>query len=106
MLIRTRDELVPVMRTCPLQAAAATDPSKLVVTLWDTPITSALRDAFAAGPATVERFVAGAHAMYCRMPDGISVSVPYENAARTIGDRTTARNWSAMPQLKHLESIT
>jgi len=38
-------------------------------------------------------------ALYYRMSDGISARVPYEKAARTLGDPITARDWSAMQKL-------
>jgi len=106
VLVRTRDELATVLRACPLPTEAVTDPAKLLVTLWDDHTTLAMRDVFAQAPVSVERFVVGEHAIYCCMPDGISASVPYEKAARTLGDHITARNWSTMQKLLvRLESM-
>lgn len=99
VLVRTREELADVLRDCPLQTEATRDPAKLVVTLWDATITPAMRDAFAQAPVTVERFVVGAHAIYCWMPEGISASVTYEKVSRTLGDHITGRNWSTMQKL-------
>lgn len=99
VLVRTRDELAAVLRECPLQDEAARDPAKLVVTLWDATITPVMRDVFANAPVTVERFVVGARAIYCWMPEGISASVPYEKVVRTLGDHITGRNWSTMQKL-------
>ncbi len=106
VLVRTRDELAAVLRECPLQDEAARDPAKLVVTLWDASTTPAMRDTFANAPVTVERFVVGAHAIYCWMPEGISASVTYEKVARSLGDHITGRNWSTMQKLlARLESM-
>jgi uncharacterized protein (DUF1697 family) len=107
VLVRTRDELATVLRACPLPTEAAADPAKLLVTLWDADTTPAMRDLFAQAPVSVERFVVNEHAIYCWLPNGVSASVPYEKAARALGDHITARNWSTMQKLLvRLESLS
>ena len=99
VFVRTREEVATVLRECPLMTEAAQHPSRLVVTVWDESVNASMLAEFTSAPVTVERFVAGAHALYCWFPDGISASTTYEKAARRLGDHITGRNWSSMQKL-------
>lgn len=99
VFVRTYDELVTMLRDCPLQEQAQLNPSRLLVTVWDEHVTPAMLAAFTTAPATVEQFVLGPHALYTWHPDGISASTVYDKAARGAGMHITARNWNTMQKL-------
>jgi uncharacterized protein (DUF1697 family) len=99
VFVRTRDQQATILAENPFQAEAATEPSRLLVTVWDDDTTPAQRALFAEAPVVRERFVVGDHALYLWLPDGISASVVYEKTARALGDHITARNWSTMQKL-------
>lgn len=99
VFVRTYEDVAAMLRECPLADEARENPSRLLVTVWDEHVSPAMLHAFAGTPVAEEKFVVGAHALYCWLPHGISASVPYEKAARRLGDHITARNWSTMEKL-------
>jgi uncharacterized protein (DUF1697 family) len=99
IFVRTYDELVTMLRDCPLPEQAQDNPSRLLLTVWDEHVTPAMLEAFTTAPVTVEQFVLGPHALYTWHPDGISASTVYDKAARAAGMHITARNWNTMQKL-------
>jgi uncharacterized protein (DUF1697 family) len=99
VFVRTYDELVTMLRECPMPEQALHNPSRFLVTVWDEHVTPAMLAAFTTAPVTVERFVVGRHALYTWHPDGISASTVYDKAARAAGMHLTARNWNTMQKL-------
>ena len=100
VMVRSRDALMRVLEANPLRAQAETDPSRLLVTVWEPTLPRELLEAFACTVTTRERFVLGADALYLWFPDGISASPVYEKASRPLGVHVTARNWRTMTQLQ------
>ncbi len=99
IFVRTRPQVAAMLAECPLPAEAAEAPAKLLVTVWREPVTDHALSQFVQAAQGDERFVRTSNALWCWLPHGISASKSYEIAARRLGERITARNWSTMNKL-------
>jgi uncharacterized protein (DUF1697 family) len=101
VIVLTASELASVIAANPL-TSIATNPSRLLVTVWQDASDRPRLDALAGEHWGTEQLAVGDRAAYVWCPDGILASRLPDGVARALGDRATTRNWGTMTKLQAL----
>jgi uncharacterized protein (DUF1697 family) len=100
--VRTADEWKAVVAGNPFHAEAATDPSRLHVSFFKSPLVSANVTACRAAIVGPERLHADGRHLYMTFPNGMGNSKAVVVIDRKLAARGTARNWNTVLKLAAL----
>jgi uncharacterized protein (DUF1697 family) len=95
------DQLADVVADNPL-LAQATDPSRLLVAVFNNPADRAKLEPLAHQSWTPEAFALGRWAAYLWCADGVLASRAAASMGKMLGDAVTTRNWSTIAKLHAL----
>jgi uncharacterized protein (DUF1697 family) len=101
VVVRTRAELAAVVKRDPLGDVASNPSRYLVNFLSEKPSAAAVRR-LAGADVSPEQFVVSGRELYAWHPDGVHRSKLNPLVERTLGVRSTARNWKTVERLLEL----
>ncbi len=105
VFVRSRAELHAIVARNPLEAAA-TDPSRYLVTFLKEKPSATLAKQIAAIDLAPERVVAGGREIYSWHPNGVARSdLAKQLTERALGSTATARNWKTIEKLLELVDL-